>query len=203
VSADLWVAAAVSAAGVALLAVAARNKARLAKAEQALVDKADERCDALAQQMARAEAAERERDETEARCKEEKGRRQAAEADLRKTEEHRLAAVAESVRYERKCAELSEAIGVFFHHWEHGGIARDNRFHQETAAALKRALASQPAPEAKPVEEAYVHSDNCAITLNARHECSCKPAREAKPPAPSKPRPTGPDYYDKPTPEAP
>jgi hypothetical protein len=94
------------------------------------------------EQRCRAEAAERELAEAEARSKEEKGRRQAAEADLRKTEEHRLAAVAQSVRYERKCAELSEAL-----RWmdRKGGLGLD--VHER----IKAALASQPAPEAKPV----------------------------------------------------
>jgi hypothetical protein len=90
------------------------------------------------EQRCRAEAAERELAEAEARSKEEKGRRQAAEADLRKTEEHRLAAVAQSVRYERKCAELSEAL-----RWmdRKGGLGLD--VHER----IKAALQPQPAPE--------------------------------------------------------
>jgi hypothetical protein len=110
----------------------------------------------------RAEAAERERDEAEARCKEEKGRRQVAEADLRKTEEHRLAAVAQSVRYERKCAELSEALraldsAMLLHTCDQAVRKINNEpnwydLHKQANAAI----ASQPAPEAKPEMSAEV-----------------------------------------------
>jgi hypothetical protein len=118
-----------------------------------LHDPAAQPADMMERMVARAEAAERERDEAEARCKEEKGRRQAAEADLRKTEEHRLAAVAESARYERKCAELSEALraldsAMLLHTCDEAVRKINNEpnwydLHKQATAAL----ASQPAPK--------------------------------------------------------
>jgi hypothetical protein len=35
---------------------------------------------------------------------------------------------------------MAKAIDVFFHHWKHGGIARDNQFHGQTAYVLNAAL---------------------------------------------------------------
>lgn len=32
--------------------------------------------------------------------------------------------------------EARKGIGTFFHHWKHGGISRDNQFHQQTAYQL-------------------------------------------------------------------
>jgi hypothetical protein len=124
-------------------------KARLAEAEAWWQGKVEE-------QRQGKYAAERERDEADARWSEEKRRRQVAEADLRKTEEHRLAAVAESVRYERKCAELSEALR--FYMWDTMAVGfsettvrkccetKPKEDHESDCRAML-ALASQPAPE--------------------------------------------------------
>jgi hypothetical protein len=124
---------------------------------------------AAVKEKARADAADRERDEAEARCKEEKSRRQVAEADMRKSEEHRLAAVAESVRYERKRAELSEALRAWAfelrayvpHDKENGTAILVAKI--ESIAAL----ASQPAPEAKPEMSAEVPPHMEAIYIES------------------------------------
>ena len=40
----------------------------------------------------------------------------------------------------REALDLSQrAIETFFHHWQHGGISRDNQFHQQTAFVLREA----------------------------------------------------------------
>lgn len=51
---------------------------------------------------------------------------------------------------------LEEAAKIFFHHWEHGGISRDNQFHQQTAYALRNALAMPIEPDRIEVEAVRV-----------------------------------------------
>ena len=48
-----------------------------------------------------------------------------------------------------------EAIGIFLHHWKHGGISRQGFFHQQTASAMIQASSAIAAADtAKPSPEA-------------------------------------------------
>jgi chromosome segregation ATPase len=96
-----------------------------------------------------------------------------------------LAEQTEALKGLRLAAEEAEkAIATFFHHWKHGGISRDNQFHQQTAyqmrqaeAMLTKALAT---PEPAKSEEPVVGI--CSKNVKGRWQCLCPKCAPPTPP---------------------
>ncbi len=66
----------------------------------------------------------------------------------------------ERKRLHGECERLREAVGVFMHHWKHGGIARNNQFHQQTHYALLAALAPRAEKPSYPCNQCgFNHAD--------------------------------------------
>lgn len=118
------------------------------KAAEALLAKRDERLKSLAEWISRQEA---------------------NEAALGLTRTENAALRAKVAEMEKVVEEAGKAIATFFHHWEHGGISRDNQFHQQTAYQLRIAAnmisrltaPSRPQEQTGNKESEYARCERC------------------------------------------
>lgn len=62
--------------------------------------------------------------------------REDVRARLDYAERTRAALAERGTKMDEALEEAKKAIETFFHHWQHGGISRDNQFHQQTAYQL-------------------------------------------------------------------
>ena len=126
------------------------------------------------------------------------GLREELEKERKQRSIHEIGSKRNSVRAEkaesqvaalREALDLSQgAIETFFHHWKHGGISRDNQFHQQTAFVLREAHRKIKALPASPSiqEPAKVTVGICSTGVTGGWKCLCPNCAPPTPPSENK-----------------